>query len=53
MEDYDIDRTGYHDSRDTIAGIDLDFGAALAAIAIETVAQVAGATPAAAHRGPS
>jgi hypothetical protein len=43
MEDYDIDRTGYHDSRDTMAGIDLDFGAALAAIAIESVARVAGA----------
>jgi hypothetical protein len=43
MEDYDIDRTGYHDSRDTMAGIDLPFGAALAAIAIEAVARAAGA----------
>jgi hypothetical protein len=42
MEDYDIDRTGYHDSNDTMAGIDLDFGAALAAVAIETVARAAG-----------
>ena len=41
MEDYDIDRTGYHDSRDTMAGIDLDFGAALVAIAIEAVARAA------------
>ena len=50
MEDYDIDRTGYHDSRDTMAGIDLDFGAALAAVAIETVAVAAGATSADGHR---
>jgi hypothetical protein len=41
MEDYDIDRPGYHDSHDTMANIDLDYGAALAAIAIETVAQTA------------
>jgi hypothetical protein len=46
MEDYDIDRTGYHDSHDTLAGIDLDFGSALVAIAIETVARAAGASPA-------
>jgi hypothetical protein len=44
MEDYDIDRSGYHDSHDTMAGIDLDFGAALAAVAIETVARAAGAS---------
>lgn len=43
MEDYDIARSGYHDSKDTLAGIDLDYGAALAAIAIETVARAAGA----------
>jgi hypothetical protein len=43
MEDYDIDRSGYHDSHDTMAGIDLDYGAALAAIAIESVALAAGA----------
>jgi hypothetical protein len=36
MEDYDIDRSGYHDSEDTMARIDLDYGAALAAIAIES-----------------
>ncbi len=41
MEDYDIDRCGYHDSHDTMANIDLDYGAALAAIVIETVARVA------------
>jgi hypothetical protein len=39
MENYDINRTGYHDSFDTMANIDLDYGAALAAIAIETVAR--------------
>jgi hypothetical protein len=41
MENYDINRTGYHDSHDTMANIDLDYGAALAAIAIETVARAA------------
>ncbi len=41
MENYDIDRTGYHDSEDTMANIDLDYGAALAAIVIETVARAA------------
>jgi hypothetical protein len=41
MEDYDIDRTGYHDVRDTTDNIDLDFGAALAAVAVETVARAA------------
>ncbi|HWE38701.1 MAG TPA: M28 family peptidase [Isosphaeraceae bacterium] len=39
MEDYDINRKGYHDSRDTMAGIDLAYGAALVAIAIEAVAR--------------
>ncbi|MGD0655757.1 MAG: M28 family peptidase [Thermoguttaceae bacterium] len=39
MENYDINRVGYHDTHDTMANIDLDFGAALAAITIETVAQ--------------
>ena len=39
MENYDINRSGYHDSRDTMANIDLDYGAALAAIAIEAVAR--------------
>jgi hypothetical protein len=41
MEDYDIGRTGYHDSRDTLPNINLDYGAALAAVAIETVARAA------------
>jgi hypothetical protein len=41
MENYDINRTGYHDTNDTLENIDLDYGAALAAIAIETVARVA------------
>ena len=41
MENYDIQRSGYHDSKDTMENIDLDFGAAVAAPAIETVARVA------------
>jgi len=41
MENYDINRTGYHDSKDTMVNIDLDYGAAVAAIAIETVARAA------------
>lgn len=41
MENYDISRTGYHDTRDTLENIDLDYGAAFAAIAIETVARLA------------
>jgi hypothetical protein len=41
MENYDIDRTGYHDTLDTMANIDLDYGAALIAIAIESVADAA------------
>ena len=41
MENYDIDRSGYHDTKDTLENIDLDFGAALSAIAIETVARIA------------
>jgi hypothetical protein len=39
MENYDINRRGYHDKEDTMANIDLDYGAALAAIVIETVAR--------------
>jgi hypothetical protein len=45
MENYDIDRAGYHDTKDTLAKIDLDYGAALAAITIETVARAATAKP--------
>jgi hypothetical protein len=41
MENYDINRTGYHDSQDTMSNIDLDYGAAVAAIAIESVARAA------------
>jgi len=41
MEDYDISRTGYHDSHDTVENIDLDFASALSAICIETIARVA------------
>jgi hypothetical protein len=43
MENYDISRTGYHDTADTMKNIDLDYAAALTAIAIETVAAVASA----------
>jgi hypothetical protein len=41
MENYDINRTGYHDSHDTPENIDLDYGGALVSIAIETVARMA------------
>ncbi len=41
MENYDISRTGYHDTLDTMANIDLDYCAAVTAIAIETVADTA------------
>jgi len=41
MENYDISRKGYHDTHDTLANIDLDYCAALTAIAIETVADTA------------
>ena len=41
MENYDISRKGYHDTHDTMANIDLDYCAAVTAIAIETVADTA------------
>ena len=41
MENYDINRSGYHDTKDTLANIDLDYGAALSAICTETIARVA------------
>jgi len=41
MENYDINRHGYHDTLDTMVNIDLDYGAAVAAIAIETAATAA------------
>ena len=47
MENYDINRVGYHDTHDTLANIDLDYGAAIAAIAIESVARAAVESPAA------
>jgi hypothetical protein len=45
MENYDINRTGYHDTHDTMANIDLDYGSALVSIAIESVARAASQTP--------
>jgi len=39
MENYDLHRQGYNDTHDTMENIDLDYGSALAAIAIETVAR--------------
>ena len=41
MENYDIHRSGYHDTHDTMENIDLDYGSGVAAIAIETVARLA------------
>ena len=41
MENYDISRRGYHDTHDTMENIDLDYGAAVSAIAIETIARLA------------
>jgi hypothetical protein len=41
MENYDINRTGYHDTHDTMANIDLDYGSAVCAITIEAVARAA------------
>jgi Peptidase family M28 len=45
MENYDINRKGYHDSHDTMANIDLDYGSAVVAIAIEAVARAASEKP--------
>jgi hypothetical protein len=45
MENYDINRQGYHDTHDTLENIDLDYGAAVAAIAIESVARAASEPP--------
>jgi hypothetical protein len=44
MENYDINRAGYHDTNDTMANIDLDYGSALVAIAIESVARATNTT---------
>jgi hypothetical protein len=45
MENYDINRAGYHDTHDTLENIDLDYGAGVAAIAIEAVARAATEDP--------
>ncbi|OWK35526.1 M28 family peptidase [Fimbriiglobus ruber] len=45
MENYDINRTGYHDTHDTMENIDLDYGAAVCAITIESVARAATEEP--------
>lgn len=45
MENYDINREGYHDTHDTMENIDLDYGAAVAAITIESVARAATENP--------
>jgi hypothetical protein len=42
MENYDINRSGYHDTHDTMENIDLDYAAAIVAIAIEAVVEAAG-----------
>jgi hypothetical protein len=50
MENYDLHRQGYHDTHDTMENIDLDYGSATAAIAIEAVARAAGERPFRPHR---
>jgi hypothetical protein len=45
MENYDINRLGYHDTYDNMTMINLDYGAALAAITIESVARAATQKP--------
>jgi hypothetical protein len=45
MENYDLHRQGYHDTHDIMENIDLDYGSALAAIAIEAVARAASEKP--------
>jgi hypothetical protein len=51
MENYDLQRQGYHDTHDTMENIDLDYGGALAAIAIEAVARAATGKPFLPRRG--
>jgi hypothetical protein len=41
MENYDINRTEYHGTHDNMSIIDLDYGSAVAAIAIEGVGRIA------------
>ena len=43
MENYDINRVGYHDTHDNLTNIDLDYGSAVAAITIETVVRASAA----------
>jgi hypothetical protein len=45
MEDYDINRSGYHDTHDTMENIDLDYGSALASIFIESAVRAATLEP--------
>ena len=45
MENYDINRLGYHDTYDNMTMINLDYGAAFAAITIEAVARAATQKP--------
>ncbi|HEV8060208.1 MAG TPA: M28 family peptidase [Gemmataceae bacterium] len=45
MENYDINRSGYHDTHDTVENIDLDYGAAVASIFIESAARAASRKP--------
>jgi hypothetical protein len=49
MENYDINRVGYHDTHDNMTLINLDYGAALAAITIESVARAAAEEPPPVH----
>jgi len=51
MENYDINRLGYHDTYDNMTMIDLDYGAALAAITIEAVARAATEKPPGVSKG--
>jgi len=50
MENYDINRSGYHDTKDTLENIDLDYGAAVSAICIEAIARAASVRPTRAAR---
>src|SRR5262245_7260922 len=45
IENYDINRVGYHDTHDTMENIDLDYGSAVSAIAIESVVRAATEKP--------
>ena len=45
MENYDINRSGYHDTHDTMENIDLDYGSAVASIFIESAVRAATLEP--------